>query len=138
MLFDVAYKLVLTTFIVNQPPLKFLVWSENVFGKCDNDIVKRIFTDTEAVSSLTTELVLELQSKLVNEVEGLHQEDVVFEGRGRHGPQGCHIGSGHAHSVDLDAFLSGLSRHLRHAVLRTSVCHDHDHIGDLRRGSEVR
>lgn len=37
--------------------------------------------------SLTAELVLELQSKLVNEIEGLHQEDVVFEGWGRHGPK---------------------------------------------------
>lgn len=83
-------------------------------------------------SSITTELVLELQAKLVNEVERLHQEDVVFEGRGRHGPQRCHVGSGHPHSVDLDAFLSGLGRHLRHAVLRTSVRHDHDHVGNLR------
>lgn len=85
-------------------------------------------------SGLTAELVLELQSKLVNEIEGLHQEDVVFEGWGRHGPQRRHVGPGHPHGVDLDAFLSGLGRHLRHAVLRTSVRHDHGHIGDLREG----
>lgn len=46
-----------------------------------------IFTDSDVISCLTAEFILELQSKLVNEIEGLHQEDVVFEGRGRHGPQ---------------------------------------------------
>lgn len=45
------------------------------------------FTDSDVISCLTTEFILELQSKLVNEIEGLHQEDVVFEGRRRHGPQ---------------------------------------------------
>lgn len=83
-------------------------------------------------NSITAELVLELQAKLMNQVEGLHQEDVVFEGRRRHGPQRRHVGSGHPHGVDLDAFLSGLGRHLRHAVLRTSVGHDDDHVGNLR------
>lgn len=85
-------------------------------------------------SSLTTELVLELQAELVNEIERLHQEDVVLEGRGRHGPERRHIGSGHPDGVDLDAFLSRLSCHLRHAVLRASVCHDHSHIRNLGRG----
>jgi len=82
--------------------------------------------------SLTTEFVLELQSKLVNEIKALHQEDMVFEGRGCHGPQGCHISSGHSNSKDLDAFLSGLSCHLCHAVLRTSICHNHSYIWNLQ------
>lgn len=45
------------------------------------------FTDSDVISCLTAEFILELQSKLMNEIEGLHQEDVVFEGRRRHGPQ---------------------------------------------------
>ena len=79
----------------------------------------------------TTELVLELQTKLVDEVEALYQVDVVLEGRRRHGPQRGHVGSGHAHGVDLDALLPGLGRHLRHAVLGTAVRHDDRYVGDL-------
>lgn len=63
---------------------------KSVFGKRDNENTKCMlwsFTDSDVISCLTTEFILELQSKLVNEIEGLHQEDVVFEGRGRHGPQ---------------------------------------------------
>lgn len=63
---------------------------KSVFGKHDNENTKCMlwsFTDSDVISCLTAEFILELQSKLVNEIEGLHQEDVVFEGRGRHGPQ---------------------------------------------------
>lgn len=63
---------------------------KSVFGKRYNENTKCmlwIFTDSDVISCLTAEFILELQSKLVNEIEGLHQEDVVFEGRGRHGPQ---------------------------------------------------
>lgn len=81
--------------------------------------------------SLTTQFVLKLLAKLLDEVKGLHQKDMVFQrGRG-HGPQGVHVCSLHTHSIDFNASCSGLRSHFCDTVLGSPICYDHSYSWDL-------
>lgn len=81
--------------------------------------------------SPTAELVLELLPELLDELEGLHQEDVLLQRRRGHGPQRVHVCPLDAHGVDLDASIPGLGGHLGDTVLGSPVCHDDGNAGDL-------
>lgn len=81
----------------------------------------------------TTQGLSELGRELLDDAVGLHVEDVVLQRGAGHQLKGSHVCTVHPDSVDLDTLSPGCSRHFFHLVLRSPVCHDDGHLGDIPR-----